>query len=257
MKLILNKNKCIGKVIYVVEGDVTESLIIKKVFNNVLGYNVVEYNKVKDEYIELASSTDKYSKVYIIPSKYSAINKVFEINDYLLNIYQKLAINYELDIENSAVYYLFDRDRKSNRPASIYKAFDKLANARDNDDYEMNGLMLMSYPSIEAFYCNCYSDYIHLASGMEAKEISTEYLDDYLHPQQLINASDYVLEKICDITNQESFDLDCLNNFEDINIQIFEYEEQEFFASKGYDTLSLLFISLIDIGIIEIDDVTN
>ena len=45
MRIILNKNINIGKVVFFVEGEKTEKDIIINIFNKVLGYNVISYNK--------------------------------------------------------------------------------------------------------------------------------------------------------------------------------------------------------------------
>ena len=55
------------------------------------------------------------------------------------------------------------------------------------------------------------------------------------------------------IINKE-FDVSKLDDFADSNKEIFNYEENEYASSKAYDVLSLLIISLIDLGIIEIEN---
>ena len=79
MKIKINKNKSIGKVIYIVEGDVTEPAIIKTIFNKLLNYEVNTYKKHDDSYSILNSKTNKYSKVYVIPSKNPQINQIIFI----------------------------------------------------------------------------------------------------------------------------------------------------------------------------------
>ena len=44
-----------------------------------------------------------------------------------------------------------------------------------------------------------------------------------------------------------------LDDFKDINSSIFNYEENIYNKDKLYDTLSLLFLSLLDLGLIEIE----
>ena len=252
MKVKINSNKRIGKIIYIVEGDVDEAELIVKIYNQLLGYSIVKYCKITNKYTEMVNSKDKYSKVYIIPSEYSAVNKLLGSTKYLDEIYHKLAIDYELDIDNAAIYYLFDRDRKNNRPADITDLMNKLGNSRDNDDFEMNGLLLLSYPSIEAFYTNANDDSVRLDSGINAKEYIKEYKTLDLNSKMLEIGAKILLSKLEHVEGK-TFDHSWLDHFSDVNVDFFDYEETEFSNNKNYDTLSFIFVSFIDIGIIEIE----
>ena len=43
-RIKINKNKSIGSVIYIVEGKVTEQNLIKKIFNQLLDYELYQIN---------------------------------------------------------------------------------------------------------------------------------------------------------------------------------------------------------------------
>lgn len=254
MKVTINRRKRIGKVIYVVEGDNTEPKIIEQLFRELLGYSIVKYDKRDNTYIELISETDKYSRVYIVPSKHSAIKKINETMDYFENVFSYLATNYELDVTNNAVYFLYDRDRKSNRPTPVEKAINHFQNARDNDEYDMNGLLLLSYPSIEAFYCNINKDDEKFSCGDDAKVHTSGYSEESITVEKLIDGATCAIGKVLSIIGEPNLNIEWLDSFSPINEKIFKYEEEKFNKSGYYDTLSLLFISLIDLGIIEIEE---
>ena len=165
--MVLNKNKRIGNVIYIVEGDKDEIELLSNIFTRIFDYTIVSYDK-RNDYIRLNNDRDKYSKVFLIPAEHSAISRFNPEEEYYDCIYNRLS-KYGLDVENSAIYYLFDRDRLSNRPGSILKNIKKYRNSRDNG-IEMNGLFLLSYPSVEAYYYLCNEDERNFASGKEAKE---------------------------------------------------------------------------------------
>lgn len=245
MKLKNNFNKNIGNVIYIVEGDVDEPELIKDIYYNIFNYSIIKYNKNNNEIIELKQDNNKYSKVYIIPAKYSSISTL-DINDnYFDEIFSKLA-KYDLDADNSAIYFIFDRDRKSNRPAPIMKNIEHFSNSRDNDDYK-NGLFLLSYPSIEAFYLNCDGVKTEFNSGNEIKQYITK-------KEIKINNIDDGINEIIDIINKitnEKFNIEMLDYFKSINYNIFNYQEKKYNKDNKYVTLSLLFISLLDLGLIE------
>lgn len=52
MKLKINKDKSVGSVFYLVEGDDTEPKLIKHIFNDLLGYQTISYDKRNGEFTE-------------------------------------------------------------------------------------------------------------------------------------------------------------------------------------------------------------
>ena len=84
------KNKRIGRVLYLVEGDVDEVVLLEHIFNSLLGYHTGSYDKRNSEVRCLEADNDPYSKVFIVPMKYSAISKILTSADYLDFIYNTL-----------------------------------------------------------------------------------------------------------------------------------------------------------------------
>lgn len=107
----LNKNKRIGKILLIVEGGKHEFSLIKKIFEDILGYKRIEKRRTKATYYE--SQTDSHSIVAVINTKTSNIGSINE-KEYLDRIFIELLERYDFDVNNAAVYYLFDRDPKSN-----------------------------------------------------------------------------------------------------------------------------------------------
>lgn len=67
-------------------------------------------------------------------------------------------INYDFDIDDAAIYYLFDRDPESNvNPDLIKSLIAMLTNSRDNENYMRGGMLILSYPSIEAYEISNFS----------------------------------------------------------------------------------------------------
>ena len=56
---------------------------------------------------ELVLEGDPYSKVFIVPMKYSAISKILDCDEYMDNVYQTLKA-YGLEKDESRKYLLFD-----------------------------------------------------------------------------------------------------------------------------------------------------
>ena len=241
----LNKNKSIGNVIYIVEGDKDEVDILTNIYSKILDYSLYCYDKRKD-FVKLVSNTNKYSKVFILPAHYSAISKLDINDDYFNNAYRMLS-EYGLDVENSSIYFLFDRDRESNRPGRILENFNKYRNSRDNL-MEMNGLFLLSYPSIEAYYYNCNNIEVLLYNGHEAK-LGLNDINKIIDENLLLQGANYLINSFKNL--KLDFLLDDLDDFSSINKQVFDYEEKHYSNCHNYKVLSLIFISLLDLGIIE------
>lgn len=253
--LIINPHKRIGSVIYVVEGEKTEPELIRHIYQNILGYNTLT---VKDgEIMSLNKSDDKYSFVYVITAKHPQISLLEEKSslEYMSYIYRLLTHNYNLDVENNALYFIFDRDRQSNSKKFIKDKILKYENSRDNDN-NMNGLFLLSYPCIEAFYCNARSDETRLANGKEAKRYTKPFLLQDLNKDSLLKATKEFLN-IYKRIDDKNFDVALLDKFGNTNNKILNMEENYYFNHETYITLSLLILSLLDLGIIEISEVNK
>lgn len=251
MKLKINSNKNIGSVIYVVEGDADEVSIIKRIFSGVFKYTVVKYDKTKNSY-KLIKSENKYSKVFIVPAKQSAIVKLDKSNDYFDEIYSRLSLDYELDLENSAIYYLFDRDRESNNLKQILPLMDKYGNSRDNG-FEMNGLLLLSYPCIQSFYTNCKNDDVYLTDGKQVKMYTSSMASKPILLSHLKSGANLLLSIIKDELNICIKELK-VDSFSKQNKELLFYEEDLYKEKHKYRALSTLFISLVDLGILEFEE---
>ena len=73
----LNKDKRIGRILFVVEGSQTEFSILKRIFSNILGYTYIEKRRNKLTYF--TSEKDRYSQVAIINTKDSNIKDISEV----------------------------------------------------------------------------------------------------------------------------------------------------------------------------------
>ncbi|WP_303797281.1 hypothetical protein [Ruminococcus flavefaciens] len=89
---------------------------------------------------------------------------------FLDNLFKELIEKYDFDIDNAAIFYIYDRDDRSNTDnAFIENLLSKLGNSRDNPDYGRQGLLLLSYPSIESFTLSCSHVFTSLRSGGKSR----------------------------------------------------------------------------------------
>lgn len=252
MTIIINKDKRIGSVIFVVEGRKMEPRIIRNIFNKVLGYDIYQQTQDK-QIIKIGNSKDPYSKVAIIVSDKPQISRVTSFNDYLQESYNRLIDN-KLDVENSAIYFLFDRDRENNAKNILEDAITKLTNSRDNPDFEMNGLLLLSYPSIEALYLNVNNDEKKFADGKSIKSYTgNKRYRKILTEQNIIDATNKMLDIFIMFNLDFSIDED-LNDFSVKNQEILNEEEKIYNKEEVYTSLSLISIALLDLGILSLKE---
>lgn len=253
MNIILNKGKSIGKVLYIVEGGKTEPYILHKIFTKVFDYQVETILREKG-YHKYNSKENLTSQVFVINAEESNIKNIDKDNEFLNNLFRTLIEDYDFDIDNSAIYYLFDRDNQSNTDlAFIEELLTSLTNSRENKNYLRQGLLLLSYPSIESFTLSnfqkdCFNKKFKIGDDLKT----------YLHEQKL-NHQNISDETLCSATeelfkafsamNIDNYDID---NFGDCNTSIFHYEEATFSKEQLYKTLSLVCISLMDLALIEI-----
>lgn len=245
----LNKNKNIGSVIYIVEGEKTEQYIIKRIFNELLDYDLIKVNSA-DGIKRYRSISNKYSRITVITSKHPQIISLEKYEEFFDNIYKKLAIEYDIDVENSAIYYIFDRDRLSNPQNVIQRLIKKYYNAYDNEN-EMNGVLLLSYPAIEAYYLNGHNSKRCFGVAKDAKiyvkRLKYNYIDNKTIKIACKNMINILYNKF-----DYKYNIDTLNDFKEVNKLIFDKEEDHYFRNSQYITLSSLSFSLLDLGVLEI-----
>ncbi len=249
MKLI--KNKRVGKILFIVEGSKHEFSLIKKIFEDLLGYQRIEKRRNKATYYK--SQTDSHSIVAVINTKTSHIGSINE-TDYLDNIYAELIERYSFDVTNAAVYYIFDRDSKSNTdPQFILNLLHTLKNSRENEDSMMGGILIMSYPSIEAYEISHFIDSsynICARLGTDAKQIISQNADkiaiNKINEPSILHACDEFKKYISD----QGIDFN-IDDFSSTNISIFNREENYYEEKNTYFLFSVMSYILLDLGIIQ------
>ncbi len=259
MNITLNKNKRIGKVIFVVEGEKTECDLLSKIFTDIFDYQLEVENR-KNEYKIYNKKNNPLSSIFVVNSKKPQINSLKDTylgkkDTYLENLFVKLQNEYKFPVDSARIYYIFDRDCKSNDIDTIKDLSKKLSNSMDNGT-DMAGLLLLSYPSIEAFIVSNFTNNsfdIEFELGRHLKGYLYQNKDKYnyqeIEEKTLINAVSELINSLNKIGISD-YDLD---NFYETNEIIINYEEDYYTKNKKYKLLSLLCISLIDLGLIEIN----
>lgn len=245
----LNTEKSIGRVLFIVEGSRTEFVILRKIFCDILKYEYVE--KRRNQPDTFVSRNNSHSKVAVINTKESNITDITDSEQYLDNLFEMLNDKYDFPVDQSAIYYLFDRDPKSNTDKDkILDYINTLRNPYDNGITKA-GMLLMSYPSIEAYVA---SEFIYDACkirknlGSEVKAFigeNTFIQINKMGKETMINATK---EFIAYLTS-ENFDWD-IDEFAEVSRNIFERQEQDYMDGKGFRLFSMLTLAFLQLGII-------
>lgn len=127
---------------------------------------------------------------------------------------------------------------------------------QDNDDY--NGLLLLSYPSVEAFTLSVFEDksYLHEAyAGNDLKNYIVE--QDYTNKKlkKSIRLQTVVTEFLnaltfCGIT----YDTTLADNLGAIGLELYNVESKHYEDNNTYFCISQLVEILIDLGIVDLFD---
>ena len=249
----LNKDKHIGRVLFIVEGSRTEFSILRQIFCNLLGYSYIEKRRNRPTYFE--STNDRFSKVGVINTQESSIRDISENEVYLDEVFDVLREQYQFPVDQSAIYYLFDRDPKSNTdPALIEKYILSLVNPYDNDDYKA-GQLLLSYPSIESYIISNFRDTANTPRfllGKDAKAYiggNTDIQVNKISEETLIKAAVEFLKYLS--SERIAFDID---DFSEAGHMVFTKQETEYLSGKGFRLFSMLALAFLQMGIIEMEE---
>ncbi len=248
----LNKDKNIGQVLFIVEGEKTEFSLLQRIFCNVLGYNLI--GKKRNGKSTFISNTNAHSIVAVINTSSSNIDSIND-TEYLDAVYEKLINEYDFPVDRSAVFFLFDRDPKSNTDCTgIENLFTILKDPYDNGLYQA-GLLLLSYPSIEAFTVSNFHETSCLCfeRGAEVKAYADKHNKviqlNKLTETTLLHATKEFYTHIKENCNNE-VDLD---NLSILNQDIYADESEYHAYTSTYKLFSMLTAAFLYLGIIELE----
>ncbi len=264
----INKDKHIGDVIFIVEGEKTEINLLKHIFTKIFNYKFI--SKVRNgkvtENISYFQGVDK-SCIVVVNTKTSAINSVLktdengniELDDFSEQLIYELTLNYNIQINKSAVFYLFDRDPKLNTNISeITNIMELLKNPYENENNLEGGLFLISYPAFESFITSnfeneCCNTNFYLGKDLKNYNTSNKYMHNKITEDTLKKATENFLSYL-NIENI-SFDNDLdLDDFSKVNVEILNKQEKYCITNKGYRLVSLFIIVFLNLGLIKIEE---
>lgn len=248
----INKDWPIGRVLFIVEGSSTEFILLRRVFCNVLGFEYIEKRRNKQSVFYKLNNP--CSTIAVINTSDSNIKDISD-EAYLDDLFQMLINEYHFPVDKAAIYYLFDRDPASNTDIEAIRQYiDTLKNPMDNDDGLKAGLLLLSYPCIESymvssFQRNAYE--IEIGIGARVKEYigqNNAIQMNKISEDTLLFATEEFLSYL------KHLDLDWnIDDFSKTSRTIFEQQEASYSSKGVFNLFSMLTLSFIQLGIIELD----
>lgn len=253
-----NKDKNIGSVLYIVEGERREINLLGYIFKEILKYDeVIGIDRMGNERMKYISKKNKNSKVFIINSEQSNIQSIANTEFRDQQVKKLKQYDDEFNYENIPIYYIFDCDRENDRIA-IENVINTYINAREpseeNKYDSIGGMILLSYPAIESFIISNFEKDMykfHERFNFNEKTLK-QYIGDNKydnHKMSIDTLSNAFLELVSSLENINANKIN-LDNMKNFNTTIFNYEQ---LVNNQY-MLSLLLISLVDLGIIEIEN---
>jgi hypothetical protein len=247
--LKINLKKKINTIVLIVEGARYEFDLFDQIFRKLLHYKLVTKSRNQSEfkeYNEYVMNDNVNQKIIVINTKNSNIGSIIDDNEYRNELYKMLYEKYSIDIKNIPVYYIWDRDNKSNNKNIVMELIRKLNNTYNNDEFE-NGLLLLSYPCIESYTISCFEkNKSTLDTNIKDYVKNNKYNINLIDKYKIQRATLEMIKQL-EKLGVNDFDID---NIKNINMQTFNNQEKYFELNNQYILLSFISYILLDQGII-------
>ena len=271
-KYKIDKMKNIGNVIFVVEGGRpetggTELRLLKKIFADILGYEVQELRRGSEEFI--AHGQHRQLRVFAVILGKKEMTQITE--DAMAELLCRLREEFHIKPEDCPIFYLYDRDVLSYKRNELRGKYVKKYTDPYGTDNGDQGQLLLSYPAIESYLLSCMkNDTVKMAFklGQEAKVALTNELCsendadktdihlktvDFVFSEDTEEAEKRLIHSINEMDNGletfgiSSYDLD---NLAQTLLDVYDYQQQKYKADDVFSLLSLVGMALLELGVI-------
>lgn len=250
----INRDKNIGKVLFIVEGEKTELKLLHTIFTKILDYKYETFNR-QSVYKKSNPQKTKNSSVFVINTKNSNIKSIVDDIEYIDNLYLILLNDYNFNVDHATIFYLFDRDVKTNTDIELINTLLKnFSNPLESVGFERPGLLLLNYPSLESFIISNFVKDTYKLSFETGIELKQYLIKNKISPNQVKINDTHLLSSVVEMDNTldqlgiSKYDID---NFRETNLAIFAKQEAFYKINKKFRLLSLLTIALKFLGIID------
>ena len=271
-KYKIDKTKSIGNVIFVVEGGRpdtggTELRLLKKIFTDILEYEVRELRRGSEEFIAHGQHSQFHVFALNLPK-----NQLTQLTqDSIDELFARLKEEFHIKPEDCPVFYLYDRDVLSYHRNELRKKYVMRYTDPYGTDDGYQGQLLLSYPAIESYLLSCITDETITHSsklGREAKTLLTNEICpdncadktdihmktvDLVFSSEISEAGKRLIHSIKEMDNGletmglQSYDLD---NLAPTLLGVYDYQQQKYDREDAFSLLSLVGMALLELGVI-------
>lgn len=271
-KYRIDKTKNIGNVIFVVEGGRpetggTELRLLKKIFADILEYEVQELRRGSDEFIGYGRNPQ--FRVFALNLPKNQLTQLTE--ESLDELFCRLIEEFGVKPEDCPIFYLYDRDVLSYKKNELRGKYVKKYTDPYGTDSGDQGQLLLSYPAIESYLLSCLGDdtvNMSFRLGQDAKVVLTNKIcpndcadktDVHLKTVDLVFSEDKseaekrLIHSINEMDNGlesigiTTYDLD---NLSSTLLHVYDYQQQKYIDENVFSLLSLVGMALLELGVI-------
>lgn len=248
----INKTKHIGNVIFIVEGGRaqeggTELRLLKRIFSDILDYEVQELRRGTDEFI--CHGFNPQFRIFALNLPKNQLTQMNE--DAIDTLFHILRTEFDIKPEDCPIFYLYDRDYLSYKPNELREKYvKKYTDIYSNEDGNQ-GQLLLSYPSVESYLLSCVQNDIFSQSFLLGKDLkptlkNINFSENDITEEHLINAV-IEMDKWLNVTNIDQYDLD---NLGPTLLNIYDFQQNKCKNDQTFSLLSLISMALLELGII-------
>ena len=262
--------------IFVVEGGNSESggtelRLLKKIFADILGYEVQELRRGSDEFI--CHGKNSQFHVFALNLPKNQLTQLTE--DAIDELFCRLKKEFKIKPEDCPVFFLYDRDVLSYHKNELRRYVKKYIDPYGTDDGNQ-GQLLLSYPAIESFLLSCIKECSVSLTAKLGKDVKTVLMNEIL-PDDCENKADIHLKTVDLVFTKELQEserrlLHAINemnnglkamgmkeynidNLEQTLSDVYDYQQDKYSRENTFSLLSLVGMALLELGVIEECDV--
>ena len=252
-KYKVDKSKIIGNVIFVVEGGRpetggTELRLLKRIFSDVLGYEVQELRRGTEEFIGYGNN--KSSRVFALNLPKNQLTQLTE--DAMDELFSRLKTEFSIKPEDCPIFLLYDRDYKSYKHNELRGKYVRRYTDPYSSEEGYQGQLLLSYPEVESYILSCFQENVFEQKyllGTEAKVHLAQCgisEDEILEDEHIIRATTEMDKGLANFELDE-YDLDNLGS---TLLGVYEEQQNIVKEEQQFSALSLISMALLELGVI-------
>ena len=249
----IDRSKNIGNVIFVVEGGRpetggTELRLLKKIFADILGYEVQELRRGCDEFIGYGSNPHFRVFALNLPK-----NQLTQLNDEAVDqLFRRLREEFDIKPEDCPIFYLYDRDFLSYRPNELRGKYVCKYTDPYSDENGNQGQLLLSYPAVESYLMSCVQDNVFQQSFFLGKDLKPElvkagFSEDNIDTEDYLIHAAQEMDRGLEAFHLGRYDLDSLAP---TLLGVYDTQQQKYKTDGTFSLLSLISMALLELGVI-------